>query len=279
MADAAPDAALVRSLLATLGGESADEEHIARLLENGGGPEAVFTRLMCTSAFEQLYKTLRTNRISRSGVTENNPVYVGIADYRRGPSFRELFSEFFQPRLAERAKTFSSLFERLLEAIPAGGFIVETGTLRIPGNWDGDGQSTFMFDEFARTNKATVLSIDIEALSADSARAACSSRTTLALNDSVTVLLQLQRLGMTKPIDLLYLDSFDVNEQNPLPSAIHHMKELTAAWPQLRPGSIVCIDDYAIGNQGGKGMIVDEFLRNAGAEVLFEAYQKAWILP
>ena len=37
-----------------------------------------------------------------------------------------------------------------------------------------------------------------------------------------------------------------------------------------------CIDDYAIGSGGGKGMIVDKFLTAVRAEVLYSGYQKVW---
>ena len=82
--------------------------------------------------------------------------------------------------------------------------------------------------------------------------------------------------ALPRPASLLYLDSFDVEPENPLPSAIHHALELAAARPLLAPGSIVCVDDYGLGEQGGKGMIVDKFFTAIGAEVLYSGYQKAW---
>jgi hypothetical protein len=64
-----------------------------------------------------------------------------------------------------------------------------------------------------------------------------------------------------------------------MPSAIHHAQELAAARPLLKRGSIVCIDDYRIGDAvGGKGAIVDPFMRSVDAAVLHDGYAKVWQL-
>ena len=51
---------------------------------------------------------------------------------------------------------------------------------------------------------------------------------------------------------LLYLDSFDLDPDNPTPSAIHHVLELLAARPLLGPGTVVVVDDYGVGGDGCK---------------------------
>ena len=62
-----------------------------------------------------------------------------------------------------------------------------------------------------------------------------------------------------------------------MPSAIHHLMELTAARPLIGPGTIVCVDDYAVGEQrGGKGLLLDKFFTDIRAEVFHSGYQKAW---
>jgi hypothetical protein len=77
----------------------------------------------------------------------------------------------------------------------------------------------------------------------------------------------------------VYLDSFDLNPAAPLPSAIHHALELTAARSLIGPGTIVCVDDYGIGSEGGKGMILDKFFSSIRANVLYCGYQKVWCVP
>ena len=77
-------------------------------------------------------------------------------------------------------------------------------------------------------------------------------------------------------IDLLYLDSYDLDWKNPTPSALHHMKELCAIIPQLKKGCIILIDDN--NNNIGKGQFVSNFLDNIGAKLLFSEYQIAYEL-
>ena len=146
--------------------------------------------------------------------------------------------------------------------------------MRIPRNWEGDGQSTFMFDALARDRQALFFSVDITLESIETARRACSSATHLLLGDSVATLHALSR-AMPARASLLYLDSYDLDPANPLPSAIHHAMELAAARTLIGPGTIVCVDDYGIA-QGGKGLILDRFFSSIRAEVIYSGYQKAW---
>jgi len=150
--------------------------------------------------------------------------------------------------------------------------------MRIPGNWAGDGQSTFMFDALARERGGFLFSIDVTLESIDTARRACSSSTHLLLGDSVATLHALSGL-INRPADLLYLDSYDLDPQDPMPSAIHHAMELIAAQPLIGPNTIVCVDDYEVGAQaGGKGLVLDQYFSRIRARVLHSGYQKIWRL-
>ncbi len=229
-----------------------------------------------SAAFERLYKMGRTRDIGVEGAKEANPALVGMPDLPPGLNFDEQYRRYFRPQLGKRAEGFDVLFQSLL-ALGRSLLIVETGTLRLPGNWDGDGQSTFMFDALVRESNGALFSIDVTNESIDSARMVCSSATQLIANDSVSALHALTKI-VSKQIDLLYLDSFDVDAMNPLPSAIHHALELTAVRPLIGPGTVICVDDYAVGSSGGKGMIVDRFLSNIRAKVLYSGYQKVWRL-
>jgi len=101
--------------------------------------------------------------------------------------FDEQYRRYFRPRLDKRAEGFDMLFQSL-QALRRSLLIVETGTLRLPGNWEGDGQSTFMFDALVRESGGVLISIDVTNESVDSARKACSSATQLITNDSVSAL-------------------------------------------------------------------------------------------
>jgi hypothetical protein len=94
-------------------------------------------------------------------------------------------------------------------------------------------------------------------------------------------------------IDLLYLDSFDLDMTYWQPSAIHHLKELAVAIRALRADSLVVVDDcpstadFTLEDNntinfvtspkiGGKGRLVAEFANSIGAKCIFADYQAGW---
>ena len=87
-------------------------------------------------------------------------------------------------------------------------------------------------------------------------------------------------LNACRPAALVYLDSYDVDLNDPMPSAIHHALELAAVRPLIGPGTLVCVDDYGIGpHAGGKGLILDQFFTNIRAKVVYSGYQRVWLVP
>jgi hypothetical protein len=100
--------------------------------------------------------------------------------------------------------------------------------------------------------------------------------------------------GARPIIDLLYLDSYDMNIADTLPSAMHHMKELLAIAPLVRPDTLVAVDDcfmslIALPTAGGaltlmqparidgKGRFVADYAQHVGAEMVFQGYQCGWL--
>lgn len=266
-----PDEKIV-ALLDKIAGEGQTDSILARLWDEP--PERVAHDIARSAAFGRLYKLVRTANIGVESATDANPELVGLPAPAPDLTFDELFRQHFRPRLGKRADGFDVLFKSAL-SLGRRVLVVETGCLRVPGNWEGDGQSTFMFDALVRSCGGQLFSIDVSSESIDSARQVCSSATQLIENDSVSALHALAQIA-SKQIDVFYLDSFDLDPNNPLPSAIHHALELTAGRPLIGPGTLVCVDDYAVGATGGKGMIVDRFLSNIRANVLYSGYQKIW---
>jgi hypothetical protein len=214
--------------------------------------------------------------ITPDGQKHADPTFVGLADFDDSLPFEQQFERFFRPRLGKRADGFATLFAAL--AARPTPLIIETGCLRTPDNWEGDGQSSFIFDALARDLHGKFLSIDASVESIATARRACSSAANFICNDSVSALHTLSQLARG-PADLLYLDSFDCDPANPLPSAIHHAMELTAAGSLCGSGTIVCVDDYGVTDHpGGKGLILDMFFTRIRADVLHAGYQKIWRL-
>jgi hypothetical protein len=103
---------------------------------------------------------------------------------------------------------------------------------------------------------------------------------------------------ITDKIDFLYLDSYDVDFLNPLPSAEHHLKEFNCVKHLLHEGSIVLIDDTPVSpewldngksspiyhklkvqfdeNMSGKGSLVCKELEKMGATKIMHQYQVLW---
>jgi hypothetical protein len=265
----------VRQFLNTLAGPETGHELSGRLLASDESLEQLARELAASSTLERLYKEAKTGMVKHSEPKGADPTFVGIPELETNLPFEEQFERFFKPRLALRADGFSTLFRSLRQA-SAQPLILETGTMRIPGNWKGDGQSTFMFDTLVRTTGGLFFSIDVTLESLETARRACSSATNLLFGDSVATLHQLSAL-IRRPADLLYLDSYDLDPQDPMPSAIHHAMELMAVNTLIGPGTLVCVDDYCVDSQvGGKGLLLDPYFSRIRAEVLYSGYQRIW---
>jgi hypothetical protein len=211
--------------------------------------------------------------------------------------FLERFDREWAPRLGIRRDTFRATFDYLLRRRPGGHLIVETGCARQTDNWEGDGQSTYMFDRLAEAGGGEVWTVDIDPAACAYARTLVGQRTRVVREDSVPFL---QRTGRElratgRQIDLLYLDSFDWDAANPVPSAVHHLKELCAIAPALTPGTLVVVDDsfhalrgcragpdnfVLLEDQGiaGKAMYVAQYFRQIGVPLAFDGYQCGWVL-
>lgn len=214
----------------------------------------------------------------------------------KSAEFWNWFNRDVGPKLVLRHKTFRTMFE-YLDRFERPVTIVETGCTRKGGDWEGDGQSSVLFDRYVslRDADSAVLSVDVSPDSVTEARKLVSSRVQVTQDDGVRFLAQLSQrfLAEGKTIDLLYLDSFDVDWVYWQKSAAHHIKELCAAMRVLRKDSLVVVDDCPleglfVPNElqqinftrqplvGGKGRFVAEFAAMAGAKLEFASYQAGW---
>lgn len=207
----------------------------------------------------------------------------------RSQQFWDYFDK-VAPRLALREIGFRKIFE-YLDTVPSDIVIVETGCARQADNWAGDGQSTVLFDQYVQHRSAGshVYSVDLDPAAVAYCQSQVSGSTTVTVADSVTYLDQLQ----APHINLLYLDSFDVDWTNWYPSSAHHLKELAAIRDQIDPTTMVVVDDcpqlgllttedglqynmIATLGTGGKGRLLAEFAQAVGARLEFSHYQSAW---
>lgn len=173
-----------------------------------------------------------------------------------------------------RGDGFEMIFQLLLEQNLPEYHIVETGTLRNPGNWK-DGQSARLFVEFVTVQHGTVRSVDIDPHAVATAREAIQSdRFSVFCSDSVSWLQQQSDLDR---VNLFYLDSWDVKWNNDSDSAEHHLREFQAIENHMRPGAVVAIDDNSrfadTLQRTGKGRRIVEYLESQGHRPLYDAYQ------
>lgn len=173
-----------------------------------------------------------------------------------------------------RYSGFRMMFEHLLRSKNTGHSIIETGTLRNPGNWK-DGQSASLFTEFADHHQGRVRSVDIDSEACEAARSAITSpRFSVTCSDSVEWLSSLDDLDQ---VDLFYLDSWDVKWHNDRRSAEHHLQEFRTIEPYLRPGAMVAIDDNSrfadTRLRTGKGRMIVEYLEQKNIRPIYDAYQ------
>jgi len=176
--------------------------------------------------------------------------------------------------LYQRAEGFNLVFAYLESLNQREYHIIETGTMRNPGNWK-DGQSARLFTEFVEYHGGTVRSVDIDPEAVNSARGAIQSeKFQSTCMDSVLYLATQLDLDC---VDLFYLDSYDVKWADDHASAAHHLQEFQVIEPHLKPGSIVVIDDnsrFRDSNQRtGKGHYIADYLAAKGREPIYDHYQ------
>lgn len=176
--------------------------------------------------------------------------------------------------LYNRSVGFDVIFRLLLNQKQSNFNIIETGTLRTPGNWM-DGQSARLFTEFVDLYSGQMRSVDIDSVACEAARNSITSiNFSVALSDSVTWLQQQTDLDK---VDLFYLDSYDVDWNDDTASADHHLKEFLVIEPFIRPGCVIAIDDNSrwLNNnrRTGKGRRIVEYLYDRGRLPILDEYQ------
>lgn len=168
--------------------------------------------------------------------------------------------------------------------------IVETGCSTNQGT-----KSTTLWDMFVQKYGGNVYSVDLDSHAVSNANNMTSDKTVVTCSDSVKYL-----QTFSKSIDFLYLDSYDVDFNNPLPSAEHHLNEFNAVKHLLHKGSVILIDDTPISadwyddacsipnndkrrlqfnpNLSGKGSLVNIELDKMNATKVLHQYQTLWII-
>ena len=211
-----------------------------------------------------------------------------------------IWFEEIKEKLGIRSTSFMKIFN-YLDSQPDPITIVETGCLRIKDNFEGDGQSTLLFDKYIQTRdeKSKVYTVDINPEATKECKKIVSDNVEINTGDSVEYLgnLTQQFIKDKKKVTIFYLDSFDVNWKYHYQSASNNLKEMSAISKIIDENTLIVVDDAPIiapvqieNNKyipinklpapkpyiGGKGFLVHEYAMTCGAEIFFSNYQTAW---
>lgn len=189
-------------------------------------------------------------------------------------------------KLGHRISGFDYIFGYLKDK--KDPLIVETGCARQLDNYEGDGQSSLLFDKYINEYGGEFHTIDIAPESTDYCRSKMtSSNSNVYTDDSITRLkiLNEKLLKENKKIDFLYLDSFDAPRDKPevcYQSALHHLYELLTIAPSLKPGALIGVDDNWIETKNnqqhlmGKGQFIYDYMSKVNNPLLHNGYQMFW---
>jgi spermidine synthase len=116
--------------------------------------------------------------------------------------------------------------------------IIETGASQ---SW-GDGMMGTLFANIAKHTGGKMWVVDIDPIITEKAKAEFTKLgfdfVKFHVGDSVEFL-----ETFNERVDLIHLDSWDLNLKDPLPSALHGWREFAAIKDKLLPGAIIIVDD------------------------------------
>lgn len=183
------------------------------------------------------------------------------------------FEETFKPLLGDSARweAFHFLAKELF-SLNRSVCIVETGTLRQPGNWTGDGCSTAIWEWFMTHVGGAAISIDNDPAACSTAQRVCP-HVRVINQDSVIAL-----RNYLPPIDLLFLDSYDYSPGEEINAPLHQIAELGSIWSRLPSGALIASDD-CIQKDAGKHVGTAVLMQALSNPPIFTGYITVWRKP
>ena len=190
-------------------------------------------------------------------------------------NWHEYYKE-VKPLLGLREIGFTKMFDYLNRI--KDPVIVETGTVREDYNFEGDGCSTVLFDNYVGAKGGTLITVDIDPEACKNAEIVTTNAEVVE-SDSVEFLATLDG-----HVDLLYLDSFNIyNWLDDWEASGHHLKELFAAKNVIKEGTLIVVDDnlhmqnVEANKKFGKGRMIHELMKSIGIPLYIDGYHMAWI--
>lgn len=151
--------------------------------------------------------------------------------------------------------------------------ILEIGCIRVENSWEADGQSTQVWNWMMENGEGVANSFDLDEKSVSLARA-LSTRVNSYVGDGLLTLAQNQ-FSVASNLDLLFLDGMDFTGPHAYNAWMQHIGFLAAAWPRLKKGALVAVDD-CVDNNEGKHVMIKDFFRRMGNAPLVESYVHIW---
>ena len=101
--------------------------------------------------------------------------------------------------------------------------------------------STYLFNEYIKKYGGRFWSVDTNQYLVDVHKGNMCPGTTLICNDSVAFFKDWVK--QNDKVDVIYLDSYDLDWYNPQPAAMHGLNEYLALLPVFKPQTLLLIDD------------------------------------
>lgn len=209
-------------------------------------------------------------------------------------------------KVGKRQPSFLIMLEHIMKK--QSPTIVETGTMRTADNYEGDGMSSLLWHRALKVlGRGTLDSVDVDVEASKFAYRLCNGRephisedtykkrfvlmsqpkpSFFHCSDSITWLEDQRFYGAynNNPIDLLYLDSWDMEFPDPTPSFKHIFTEFMLARPLLAPDALICVDDNikVVRDNNpeeiyvSKGEYIKQFMESIGNKPIYEGYQIIW---
>jgi len=132
--------------------------------------------------------------------------------------------------------TFKKIFEEMNNI--KNPYILESGIA------SAGTQSTYLFNEYVRKYGGHFWSVDINENLVEIHKNNMCPATTLICSDSVSFFTDWSKINNS--VDIIYLDSYDLDFYNPYPSAIHGLAEYNSLKPVIKKDTLLLIDDTPI---------------------------------
>jgi len=132
--------------------------------------------------------------------------------------------------------TFKRLFEEMKDL--KNPYILESGIASAGTN------STYLFNEYVKKYGGSFWSVDINQGLVDHHKGNMCPATQLVCNDSVSFFTEWAKTH--DEVNVIYLDSYDLDFYNPLPSGNHGLAEYKSLMPVIKKDTLLLIDDTPI---------------------------------